>query len=143
MKKIKLLTLLVYVSLLVSCSKDDAVPAVPAANYAPFGYFFGTIEFAPYTADDRFPSIVLLENDNKLALAFNALTVNQSANTLKGTYTVTSNQIFGSYSNPNIIPPTSYSFSATFDATTAKFSGTLGVSPSTTGTGKITFERKN
>jgi hypothetical protein len=144
MKNLKTaITILLLSIFAVSCSKDDSTPVTEKTpDYIPFGYFQGNIEFAPFTVDDKFPAIFVLENDNKLLVGFNSVTLNQTTNLLKGSYTVTGNQISGSYINANIIPPTTYRFIATYDSKTAKFSGTLGLNTNTSGLGTIAFEKR-
>jgi hypothetical protein len=139
----KIISILAFSIFAISCSKDDSAPVTEKTpDYIPFGYFQGNIEFAPFTADDKFQAIFVLENNNKLLVGVNSVTLNETTNLLKGSYTVIGNQISGSYTNTNILPPTTYRFIATYDSKTAKFSGTLGLNTNTSGLGTISFEKR-
>lgn len=124
---IKIITVLLMV-FAISCSKDDDstkqnINEPIPTNYAAFGYFKGTIN---YPNEIPIPVIFLLEENNKLVVVQTLNTVNESNNIQKGNYTINGNVISGSYTNQNIIPPTTYNFSGNFDPKTAKISGTIG-----------------
>ena len=119
-------------TILFSCSKDNDTPNVVSPIYEAFGYFKGTIN---YTNETPIPVIFVFEDNNKLVVAQTSTTLNESSNLQKGSYTISGNQISGSYTNQNILPPTTFNFSGTYDANKAKFTGTIG-------TGTITLQKR-
>ncbi len=122
MKKIQ--ALFIFSLLLISCSKDnDTATSQNTVTYAAFGYFKGAVS---YPNEEPIPLIFILEESNKLLVVQNSNTINESNNLLKGSFTLTGNQISGSYVNANILPPTTFNFSGSFDIKTAKISGTIG-----------------
>ena len=119
----------VFAVTFTSCNRDDGATTEPAKNYDIKGYYKGT--YGSGTAETGFNLCFVIEESGKLTYVLNYTKLNSApkANVIYGTYTTNANSFAATVTSPG----ETVTFSATFEPTTGKLSGSWSSSSGVSG----------